>query len=203
MRARAHVCVSVCQNCRLRTHSVVTRKITYPDEQGTVHEAGIVLEQDRSKLEQWLKDPNAVPENQRRIAHLKFIATSYKPQYWWFEVTECFRRILLSAALVFITPGTPVALLSFGKCVRGWEFLGIPSMFSHFQGLSIPTLGPTNGLWSTGVTRTSDPRDLQPDFHANHRFAHTGAVCAPDGPWKRSALLGVQAVPEGGGQFAR
>jgi len=31
----------------------------------------------------------------------------YKPEFWYFEVIECIRRILLSAGLVFITPGSP------------------------------------------------------------------------------------------------
>ena len=40
------------------------------------------------------------------VAHLSFLATSYKPEYWYMEVFECFRRLYSSAALVFVTPGS-------------------------------------------------------------------------------------------------
>lgn len=46
-------------------------------------------------------------EERKAVAHLKFIADAYKPEFWYFEVIECIRRILLSAGLVFITPGSP------------------------------------------------------------------------------------------------
>merc|ERR1711865_160170 len=46
-------------------------------------------------------------EERKAVAHLKFIADAYKPEFWYFEVIECIRRILLSAGLAFITPGSP------------------------------------------------------------------------------------------------
>ena len=40
------------------------------------------------------------------MAHLAFLTAAYKPAYWFFEVIECFRKILLTSALVFISPGS-------------------------------------------------------------------------------------------------
>ena len=43
---------------------------------------------DREKLKRWLKDLKY--EGQRaQIAHIAFIAGSYKPEYWYFETIEC------------------------------------------------------------------------------------------------------------------
>ena len=85
------------------------------------------------------KPSDRTPEEADMVAPLAFLAASYRPQYWYFEVTfsntsltsvstypspfdsspahhpppmchskviECFRKLLLSAALIFITPGS-------------------------------------------------------------------------------------------------
>ena len=41
-----------------------------------------------------------------QVAHLRFLAASYKPEFWYMEVFECFRRLYSSAALVFVSPGS-------------------------------------------------------------------------------------------------
>ena len=41
-----------------------------------------------------------------QVGHLSFLAASYKPEFWYMEVFECFRRLYSSAALVFVTPGS-------------------------------------------------------------------------------------------------
>ena len=41
-----------------------------------------------------------------QVGHLAFLAASYKPEFWYMEVFECFRRLYSSAALVFVTPGS-------------------------------------------------------------------------------------------------
>ena len=46
---------------------------------------------DREKLKLWLE--NLKYEGERaQIAHIAFIAGSYKPQYWYFETIECVRE---------------------------------------------------------------------------------------------------------------
>ena len=55
------------------------------------NEPGIVAEADRQKVADWLDDPWATdPEYEHpdagKIAHLSFIAASYRPEYWYFEV---------------------------------------------------------------------------------------------------------------------
>ena len=42
---------------------------------------------DREKLKLWLEDLNYEGER-AQIAHIAFIAGSYKPQYWYFETIE-------------------------------------------------------------------------------------------------------------------
>ena len=56
-------------------------------------EAGTVAEADREKVALWLADPWAAdPEyvhpEAAKIAHLSFIAASYRPEYWYFEVLD-------------------------------------------------------------------------------------------------------------------
>jgi len=40
-----------------------------------------------------------------------FLFLAYQPHAWWFEVYECFRRLLLSAALVFFLDGTSMQIV--------------------------------------------------------------------------------------------
>ena len=56
-------------------------------------EAGTVTEEDREKVALWLadpwaKDPKYMHPDAVKIAHLGFIAASYRPEYWYFEVLE-------------------------------------------------------------------------------------------------------------------
>ena len=46
---------------------------------------GVVMQDDRDKLQKWLEDVNYNGEA-AQVAHLHFIAAHYRPQFWWFEV---------------------------------------------------------------------------------------------------------------------
>ena len=57
------------------------------------YETGIVAQGDREKVALWLADPWAhnpkyMHPDAVKIAHLSFIAASYRPEYWFFEVLE-------------------------------------------------------------------------------------------------------------------
>ena len=43
---------------------------------------------------------------QASVANISFLVASYKPAYWFFETIECFRKLLLTSALLFISPGS-------------------------------------------------------------------------------------------------
>ena len=67
-----------------------------------------------------------------QVAHLKFLAGSYKPEFWYMEVFECFRRLYSSAALVFVTPGSATqAVVAFvvvtNECGKSYRTVTIPS----------------------------------------------------------------------------
>ena len=40
------------------------------------------------------------------LASLSFLYDSYEPQWYWFEVVETLRRLLLTGGLLFMNPGT-------------------------------------------------------------------------------------------------
>ena len=68
-------------------------------EYSTGDETGIVAEEDREKVADWLADPWAdnpqyVHPDAVKIAHLSFIAASYRPEYWYFEVLRGERPML-------------------------------------------------------------------------------------------------------------
>ena len=70
-----------------------------------------------------LKKPfeQRTPEEANQVAHLGFLASSYKPEYWYMEVFECFRRLYSSAALVFITPGSATQPVVAFVVVTNWR----------------------------------------------------------------------------------
>ena len=45
-------------------------------------------------------------EEQAAVAHIGFLVANYKPDFWFFEVIECVRKLLLTSALIFISPGS-------------------------------------------------------------------------------------------------
>ncbi|GMI15300.1 hypothetical protein TrLO_g10494 [Triparma laevis f. longispina] len=52
-------------------------------------------------------------ENRRtndRIKHIAFLWRDYRPQYWWFEIYECFRRLSLTGMLVYFETGSVLQL---------------------------------------------------------------------------------------------
>ena len=62
----------------------------------------VLLFRERKKL----MNPERTDEESKQVSYLDFLAKSYKPEYWYMEVFECFRRLYSSAALVFVTPGS-------------------------------------------------------------------------------------------------
>jgi hypothetical protein len=45
-------------------------------------------------------------EDEKRISHLEFLYQAYSPQYFWFEVVECVRRLMLSSMLILVDDGS-------------------------------------------------------------------------------------------------
>jgi len=41
-----------------------------------------------------------------KLRKLSFLWDNYEPNLWWFEVFECFRRLMLTGVLVFVGQGT-------------------------------------------------------------------------------------------------
>ena len=50
-------------------------------------------------------------KNRKKVAYLNFIAETYIPSLWYFEVIECFRRLCLSSILGAVAKGTPTQSL--------------------------------------------------------------------------------------------
>jgi len=46
----------------------------------------------------WVRDEN--------VSHLRFLYDPYLPQYWWFEVIECIRKLSLTGFIVFFYEGS-------------------------------------------------------------------------------------------------
>ena len=60
---------------------------------------------------QLLKHKDAIKDGENRennpeIQHISFLWRDYRPEYWWFELFENFRRLCLTGALVWFTPGS-------------------------------------------------------------------------------------------------
>eukprot|EP00519_Triparma_laevis_P007065 CAMPEP_0182496394 /NCGR_PEP_ID=MMETSP1321-20130603/5043_1 /TAXON_ID=91990 /ORGANISM="Bolidomonas sp., Strain RCC1657" /LENGTH=1494 /DNA_ID=CAMNT_0024700001 /DNA_START=461 /DNA_END=4945 /DNA_ORIENTATION=- len=60
---------------------------------------------------QLVKFKDAVKDGVRRdedqtIQHISFLWKDYRPEVWWFEIYECFRRLSFSGMLVFFEPGS-------------------------------------------------------------------------------------------------
>jgi hypothetical protein len=60
-----------------------------------------------------LSDPEAMHDEARSgfptVGHLKFLIKSYKPKYFYFEVIECVRRLLLTAIIGIVAPDSAAA----------------------------------------------------------------------------------------------
>jgi hypothetical protein len=52
----------------------------------------------------------------KKIAHITFLFEDFRPQYWYFEVVEVLRMVMLSCIVVLYEPGTPSQLV-FGVVV--------------------------------------------------------------------------------------
>jgi hypothetical protein len=60
-------------------------------------------------LEQALKIRDDGPYKDRHGKY-SFLYEAYEPHTWWFEVFECIRRLLLTAGLLVLSPGTAVQI---------------------------------------------------------------------------------------------
>ena len=45
-------------------------------------------------------------EDEEQISHLVFLYEAYSPQFFWFEVVECIRRLMLSSMLILVDDGS-------------------------------------------------------------------------------------------------
>ena len=58
----------------------------------------------------WRERAELVKTNHRyqnpKLRKLNFLWDNYEPEMWWFEVFECFRRLMLTGVLVFVGQGT-------------------------------------------------------------------------------------------------
>ena len=45
-------------------------------------------------------------KKEERLRPIAFLWAAYEPKWWWFEVFECIRRLMMTGGLVFISPGT-------------------------------------------------------------------------------------------------
>jgi hypothetical protein len=53
-----------------------------------------------------IQDSEGRDKNQK-IQHIVFLWRDYRPDFWWFEIYECFRRLSFTGMLVFFPPGSP------------------------------------------------------------------------------------------------
>ena len=49
---------------------------------------------------------NQNEETNRSIKRLRFLYMNYEPNCWWFEIFETARRLVLTAGVSFLNPGT-------------------------------------------------------------------------------------------------
>ncbi|GMH78858.1 hypothetical protein TrLO_g8608 [Triparma laevis f. longispina] len=57
------------------------------------------------KFRDALKSAASRDEDQT-VQHIAFLWRDYRPELWWFEIYECFRRLSFSGMLVFFEPGS-------------------------------------------------------------------------------------------------
>ena len=84
----------------------------------------------------------AVWKREHEVNHLKFLYDAFLPHYWWTEVMECARKLLLTGFVVFFYSGSALQIL-FGLVVSV-IFL---ALYSHFN----PYLMPSNNTFASYV----------------------------------------------------
>ncbi|GMH54749.1 hypothetical protein TL16_g01736 [Triparma laevis f. inornata] len=57
------------------------------------------------KFKDAIKDPDK-RDDDPKIKHIVFLWRDYRPEFWWFEIYECFRRLSFTGMLVFFDPGS-------------------------------------------------------------------------------------------------
>ncbi|HIB78158.1 MAG TPA: hypothetical protein EYO58_11245 [Flavobacteriales bacterium] len=85
---------------------------------------------------------DAVFHRKREVNHLKFLFDAYHPKYWWTEVMECVRKLLLTGFVVFFYEGSGLQI--FASMVISAFFFGI---YTHIK----PYLMPSNNTFATFV----------------------------------------------------
>jgi hypothetical protein len=75
-----------------------------------------------------LLSPPPLHEVSNKTAVLSFLYESYKPQFWYWEVIECTRRLMLTAVLSVAAPGTSA------QCLLGMLLaFGYISLYGYFR----------------------------------------------------------------------
>ncbi|GMH66854.1 hypothetical protein TL16_g04527 [Triparma laevis f. inornata] len=49
-------------------------------------------------------------DKNEKIQHINFLWRDYRPEFWWYEIYECFRRLSFTGMLVYFDPGSPAQL---------------------------------------------------------------------------------------------
>jgi len=84
----------------------------------------------------------SVFQRRREVNYLKFLYDPYLPQYYWTEVMECFRKLLLTGFVVFFYEGSSLQILT--GLTFSVLFFGI---YSYLQ----PYLLPSNNGFAAYV----------------------------------------------------
>ena len=84
----------------------------------------------------------AVFHRRKEANHLKFLYDPYAPEYWWTEVMECLRKLLLTGFVVFMYSGSAAQII-FGLTIS--IFFGV--LYCYIQ----PYLMPSNNTFAAYV----------------------------------------------------
>jgi len=84
----------------------------------------------------------AVVKRERNVNHLKFLFDAFLPQYWWTEVMECVRKLLLTGFMVFFYEGSGLQIFT-SMLVSGFFF----AIYSKIE----PYLMPSNNTFAIFV----------------------------------------------------
>ena len=81
----------------------------------------------------------SVVKREKEVNHLKFLFDAFLPHYWWTEVMECVRKLLLTGFMVFIYEGSGLQI--FASMIVSTFFLVIYAKIE-------PYLMPSNNTFS-------------------------------------------------------
>jgi len=84
----------------------------------------------------------AVLKRERDVNHLKFLYDAFLPKYYWTEVMECLRKLLLTGFVVFFYEGSALQIY-FSLMISAFSFL----LYVYFK----PYLMPSNNTFAIFV----------------------------------------------------